>query len=67
MTFIGVVYSNEPLFLIASFPVYYAGGLWWLAYTVVGVLVPTILGRIYFLVKNKAIEKYMCFKATKRI
>ena len=54
VSFIGVVIYGKPLFLIASFPVYFEGGLWWLAYTIAGVSVPILIGWIYSVLKNKA-------------
>ena len=49
-----VSFIGKPLFLIASFPVYFEGGLWWLAYTIAGVSVPILIGWIYSVLKNKA-------------
>lgn len=54
VSFIGIIINNEPGFWLAAFPVLYEGGFWWIAYTIVGVVIPVSLNefRKYVISKN---------------
>lgn len=47
VSFIGLKIQQQPSFLMAAFPVLYNGGLWWLAYTLVGITVPVLMSLIW--------------------
>ena len=51
VSYIGVLANGQELYLVAAFPVLYRGGLWWMAYTVVGIVVPLLLGQLYNKIK----------------
>lgn len=40
---IGIIYYDQPYYLIAAFPVLYKGYFWWVAYTLCGIGVPLLL------------------------
>lgn len=47
VSYIGVIFYQQPLCLVAAFPVLYYGGAWWLAYCVVGIGIPVLLSLIW--------------------
>lgn len=47
VSYIGVFVNGHDPCLVAAFPVLYRGGLWWIAYTVVGITVSLLLGFLY--------------------
>lgn len=51
VSYIGVWRNGQKWYLVAAFPVLYRGGLWWMAYTVVGIVVPLLLGLLYNKIK----------------
>ncbi len=51
VSFIGVFVNGHAPYLVAAFPVLYRGGLWWIAYTVVGILVSLLLDVLYKKIK----------------
>lgn len=57
VSLIGVLIKHQPKCLIAAFPVLYKGGLWWVAYLVVGITIPVLLGMGYNRVKKAIIKK----------
>ena len=40
VTWLGLLATGGEPYLLAAFPTYFTGGLWWLAYTVVGLALP---------------------------
>lgn len=50
---IGVVFFGMDSYLIASFPVLFTDGFWWIAYTIVGIGVPLLLDFPYIKLKSK--------------
>ena len=39
-------------YLLAAFPVYFTGGVWWLAYTAAGLALPLAADAVYKKIKN---------------
>lgn len=61
-----VAYYEVPAFCLASFPSLYGErGLWWVAYTIVGVGVPVIISVLYHKIVGKMIPS--CVQRLKRI
>lgn len=52
---IGIIYYDQPYYLIAAFPVLYKGNFWWVAYTLCGIGVPLLLQRGYKKVLQKIV------------
>lgn len=52
INYVQVFLYGEETYLVASFPTLYVEGVWWIAYTLVGVVVPTMFG---LLVKQRKI------------
>lgn len=52
VNYIGVLFNHQPLFLIAAFPILYKGGVWWIAYTLVGLIIPICLNLLYKKIKT---------------
>ena len=50
----GVLVERKPLCLVAAFPVLYQGGVWWIAYFVVGLGLPVCASLAWKWVKGKA-------------
>ena len=46
-----VIY-HQPMYRVASFPVFYSKNGWWLAYTIAGIGIPVVLGSVYKKAKN---------------
>lgn len=47
VSYVGVLVTGQEGYLIASFPVLYTSGLWWIAYTAVGITIPLLLDILY--------------------
>lgn len=56
VSLIGILIEGKPMFLLAAFPVLYENGLWWIAYTSVGILIPIVLNNFYIVVKNRIVN-----------
>lgn len=51
-----VIIYKKPIDLIANLPILYSNGIWWILYTIVGVLIPLIINYLlkdYFLHKGR--------------
>ena len=46
VNFIGVQITGEPAYCIADFPVRYTGGAWWCLYSLAGIAIPVLIGRL---------------------
>ena len=53
-----VICKNRPYYLVASFPVIREGTLWWVAYTIIGIVLPIFLHKLW----NYYIKKLFSFK-----
>lgn len=51
VSYIGVLANGQELYLVAAFPVLYRGGLWWIAYTAVGIAVSLLFDVLYKRIK----------------
>ena len=49
--------KNWPLSTVAGFPVNYVSGLWWIAYTITGTVIPIVIWRIWKNIKKKIQNK----------
>ena len=47
VTWLGLLATGGEPYLLAAFPTYFTGGLWWLAYTVVGLALPLAGDLVY--------------------
>lgn len=61
VSYIGVLIKGQPLCLVAAFPILYEGGAWWIAYTLVGILVPIGLNALWKKLKNKICRTFVLF------
>ncbi len=52
VSYIGVFANGHRRYLVAAFPVLYRGGMWWIAYTAVGIAVPLLLNILYRKIKG---------------
>lgn len=43
VTWLGLLATGGESYLLASFPIYFTGGAWWLAYTAAGVFIPFLI------------------------
>lgn len=57
VSYIGVVINQQPLCLVAAFPVLYRGGAWWVAYLFVGLFIPVCLSLLWKKLKGKFLKK----------
>ena len=57
VSYAGVLYEGKPLCLVALFPVLYDEGLWWIAYTLVGLIIPVFLHKLWKLSIKKFLRK----------
>lgn len=62
ISFVGVVVYNRPREKIAAFPVLYDHGIWWIAYMLVGIIVPMLLSMMWKNLKGKQEKKYSVVK-----
>ena len=47
VSYIEVIINGDPICLVAAFPTLYTNGLWWVAYTVVGLVSPVCLSLMW--------------------
>ena len=47
VSFVGVLLKNQPLCLVAAFPILYDDGCWWIAYLGAGLIIPFFLSLVY--------------------
>lgn len=47
VSYVGVLLKDQPLCLVAAFPILYDEGCWWIAYLGVGLIVPVLLSLAY--------------------
>ena len=47
ISYIGVILNEQPLCLVAAFPVLYRDNAWWVAYTLVGLFIPICLSILW--------------------
>lgn len=59
VSWIGVLINNDPLCLIAAFPVLYHGRYWWIAYMCAGLIIPIGLSLLYKKIKKNILHKYI--------
>lgn len=52
VTWLGLLATGGESYLLAAFPVYFTGGVWWLAYTAVGLALPLAADAVYKKIKN---------------
>ena len=55
INYIGIIFlypPPKPLFLIAAFPVLFVGRLWWIAYLLIGTVLPIYMNIIYKKIKK---------------
>lgn len=57
VSFIGIIITDAPEYVLACFPTYMKTGAWWAAYTIIGVGIPVLLSVIYKLIKQKVVSK----------
>lgn len=57
VSFIGIIITDAPEYVLACFPTYMKTGVWWAAYTIIGVGIPVLLSVIYKLIKQKVVSK----------
>lgn len=57
VNYIGVIYQGKPHFLIASHPVLYYDGFWWIAYILVGLSIPVALSLAKKSIKKAILNK----------
>ena len=57
VSFIGIIITDAPEYVLACFPTYMKTGIWWVAYTIFGVGIPVLLSVIYKLIKQKVRSK----------
>lgn len=66
VSYLGVIIYHQPFYLVAAFPVLYEGELWWLAYTIVGVLFPVLFGMIYSIIKRRTVNIFIAFRRRRK-
>ena len=47
VTWLGLLATGGESYLLAAFPVYFTGGVWWLAYTAAGLVLPLAANAVY--------------------
>ena len=47
VSYIEVIINGDPICLVVAFPTLYTNGLWWVAYTVVGLVLPVCLSLMW--------------------
>lgn len=57
VSYLGVLFLHKEYFLVAAFPVLFENGIWWIAYTISGVVIPIILCCIWRKAKSIATQK----------
>lgn len=56
VTIIQLLIYKEPIYRIASFPVFISSDGWWILYTIVGVIVPVSIACLYSKTKKACIR-----------
>lgn len=59
VSYIGCCINGVPLYLVATFPVLYTDGQWWILYSLAGLFIPLFVSLLYKSIKNKAKEKIL--------
>ena len=54
VTWLGLLATGGESYLLAAFPIYFTGGLWWVAYTAVGLALPLAAGAAWPRIKKAA-------------
>ena len=54
VTWLGLLATGGESYLLAAFPIYFTGGLWWVAYTAVGLALPLAAGAAWPRIKKVA-------------
>ena len=54
VTWLGLLAAGGESYLLAAFPIYFTGGLWWVAYTAVGLALPLAAGAAWSRIKKAA-------------
>lgn len=62
ITYIQVIYYKNPPYMLGAFPVLYNFGLWWLAYLIIGIIVPLFFHKIHIKVTNWIRLKFMIIR-----
>lgn len=57
VSFIGIIITDAPEYVLACYPICMKTGVWWAAYAIVGVGIPVLLSVIYKLIKQKVRSK----------
>ena len=65
VTWLGLLATGGESYLLAAFPVYFTGGVWWLAYTAAGLALPLAADAVYKKIKN-AVLAHRCKKGAPR-
>ena len=52
VTWLALLATGGESYLLAAFPVYFTGGVWWLAYTAAGLALPLAADAVYKKIKN---------------
>lgn len=52
VTWLGLLATGGESYLLAAFPIYFTGGVWWLAYTAAGLALPLAADAVYKKIKN---------------
>ena len=56
VTYLGLLVTGGESYLLAAFPIYFTGGLWWVAYTTAGLALPLAAGALWHKLK-KAVRR----------
>lgn len=51
VTWLGLLATGGEPYLLAAFPIYFTGGVWWLAYTAAGLVLPLAANAVYKKIK----------------
>lgn len=57
VSLIAVLALGMKMYMIAAFPVLELPGAWWLFYTVVGILVPLLVDRVWIMVRRRVLAR----------
>ena len=67
VSLVGILIDGSPMFLLAAFPVLYEDGIWWIAYSLVGILIPIVFNYLYINVKNRIVNLIKSKKFINRV
>lgn len=56
VSYIGILLKHQPVCLVAAFPVLYRGGVWWIAYTFIGLFIPVFMSIIWKKIYTKIFD-----------